>query len=87
MGDIRIEVEYFKDGYPVEGDFNDYGINNFSSAVYIAEEALAQDVADAVAFYVSLDEQEPTILEFSNKEFTVEKVSEKINETIKHLGA
>lgn len=87
MGEITIEVEYFKDGYPVEGDFNQYSPSTYKGALYNADEAFKKDCADEVAFYLSVDDGEPEIVQFTDKTFNVEEVSEKIQEKIKHLGA
>lgn len=87
MGEIRIEVEYFKDGLPADnGDYNEYGINNYKNAIYSADVALADNLADEVAFYLSVEDQEPTILTFNKNTFDVETVSEKIKELIKQAG-
>lgn len=87
MGELRIEVEYFKDGLPAEhGDYNEYGTQNYKNAVYTADVAIEDGIADEVAFYLAVEDQEPTILTFNKNTFEVNKVSEKINELIKQAG-
>lgn len=87
MGEIRIEVEYFKDGLPCdEGDYNEYGTRNYKNAVYSADVALEDGIADEVAFYVSVDDEEPTILSYNKNTFDVQEVSEKLERTISHIG-
>jgi len=87
MGDIKIEVEYFKDGLPAEdGDYNEYGLRNYKSAVYSAEVALDEEVADEIVFYVSKDDEEPTMLSYNKNTFDAKEVSEKLEREISHLG-
>ena len=87
MGEIRIEVGHFKDGLPSEnGDYNEYGVNNFKNAIYTADVALEDGVADEVAFYIAVEDQEPTILTFTKNTFDIDTVSEKINALLKQAG-
>lgn len=87
MGELRIEVEYFKDGLPSEsGDYNEYGAKNYRNAVYSADVAIEDGLADEVAFYLAVEDQEPTILTFNKNTFNVEAVSEKIESLIKQAG-
>lgn len=87
MGDIRIEVELFKDGLPVDGDLNEYTTKNFKGAVYSADVAFADQIADEAAFYISLDEQEPRIVHVTSSTYDPEEVSEQIQKVIEHIGA
>ena len=86
MGELRIEVEYFKDGLPSEnGDYNEYGIHNYKNALYAADVALDDGVADEVVFYVGKDD-EPALLSYTKNTFDIDTVSEKINALIKQAG-
>ena len=69
-----------------DGDYNEYGIHNYKNAVYAADVALDDNVADEVAFFLAVEDQEPTILTFTKNTFNVDTVSEKINELIKQAG-
>ena len=87
MGELRIEVEYFKDGLPTEdGDYNEYGARNYKNAVYTADVALEDGVADEVVFYVGVDDEEPTMLSYNKNTFDVEEVSKKLDSVISHIG-
>ena len=87
MGEIRIEVEYFKDGLPSEnGDYNEYGTRNYKNALYAADVSLDDNVADEVTFYVSKDDDEPALLSFTKNTFNIDTVSEKIEALIKQTG-
>ena len=88
MGELKVEVEYFKDGLPTDdGDYNEYGIRNYKNAVYTADVALEDGVADEVVFYVGLNDDEPEMLSFTKNTFNVDTVSKKIEDLIRHLGA
>ena len=87
MGEIRIEVEYFKDGLPSEnGDYNEYGIHNYKNALYAADVALDDDVADEVTFYVGKDDDEPALLSYTKNTFDIDTVSEQIDKLLKQAG-
>lgn len=87
MGEIKVEVEYFKDGLPTEdGDYNEYGIRNYKNAVYAADVALDDDIADEVVFYVGLNDEEPQMFSFTKNTFNVEEVSKRLDSVISHIG-
>lgn len=87
MGELRIEVEYFKDGLPSEnGDYNEYSTRNYKNALYAADVALEDGVADEVTFYVGVDDEEPTILSYTKNTFDVEEVSKRLDNVISHIG-
>ena len=87
MGERRIGVEYFKDGLPSEnGDYNEYGIHNYKNALYAADVALDDDVADEVTFYVGKDDDEPALLSYTKNTFDIDTVSEQIDKLLKQAG-
>ena len=89
MGELRIEVEYFKDGLPSEnGDYNEYGIHNYKNALYAADVALDDGVADEVIFYVFYvgKDDEPALLSYTKNTFDIDTVSEQIDKLLKKAG-